>query len=140
TEVTIEWDGKEKTFAPIDSKGSSQPGGPRGSRATASSGGPGGGSAQMVTVGSEARPMGGHGDTGAFENLSEKERAKLQLKAEQKQGLLTEKEKSKKLLNRDAKKIQAKPGKDIAQKKKRNDDSKPKKKGTQGNIKKLTAK
>ena len=62
TEVTIEWDGKEKTFAPIDSKGSSQPGGPKGPRATASSGGrPGGGSAQMVAVGSERRPMGGRG-------------------------------------------------------------------------------
>jgi len=52
----------------------------------------------------------------------------------------TKKEKSKKLLKRDAEKIQAKPGKDIAQKKKRNDDSKPKTKDTQGKIKKLTAK
>ncbi|MCH7556471.1 MAG: hypothetical protein IIB56_03340 [Planctomycetes bacterium] len=61
TEVTIEWDGKEKTFAPIDSKSSSQPGGSRGSRgsrATASSGGPGGGRAEMVTIRSEGRPMG----------------------------------------------------------------------------------
>ena len=57
TEVTIEWDGKEKTFAPIDAKGSSQPGGPKGSRATASSGGPGGGRAEMVTIQSEGRPM-----------------------------------------------------------------------------------
>ncbi len=63
TEVTIEWDGKEKTFAPINSGGSSQPGGPRGSRATARSGGPGpgGGSAQMVAVGSAGRAMGGRG-------------------------------------------------------------------------------
>ena len=63
TKVTIEWDGKEKTFAPIDSKGSSQPGGPKGSRATAKGGGPGsgGGSAQMVAVGSERRAMGGRG-------------------------------------------------------------------------------
>jgi len=63
TEVTIEWDGKEKTFAPINSSGSSQPGGTRGSRATARGGrpGPGGGSAQMVAVGSERRPMGGRG-------------------------------------------------------------------------------
>ena len=30
TKVTIEWDGKETTFAPIDAKGPSQPGGPRG--------------------------------------------------------------------------------------------------------------
>ena len=61
TEATIEWDGKEKTFAPIDAKGSSQPGGPRGSRATARGGQPGGGSAQMVAVGSAGRPMGGRG-------------------------------------------------------------------------------
>jgi len=58
TKVTIEWDGKEKTFAPIDAKGSSQPGGPSGSKATvsSSSGGPAGGSAQMVAVGSAGRP------------------------------------------------------------------------------------
>ena len=43
-------------------------------------------------------------------------------------------------MKRDAEKIQAKPRKDIAQKKKRDDDSKPKKEGTQGNIKKLAAK
>jgi hypothetical protein len=61
TKVTIEWDGKEKTFAPIDSKGSSQPGGPRGSRATAKSSESKGGSAQMVAVGSSGRPMGGRG-------------------------------------------------------------------------------
>jgi len=51
-----------------------------------------------------------------------------------------EKEKSRKLLKRDAEKIQAKPRKDISQKKKRNDDSKPRKEGTQGIIKKLAAK
>lgn len=61
TKVTIEWDGKEKTFAPIDAKGSSQPGGPKGSRAVAKAGQPGGGSAQMVAVGSAGRPMGGRG-------------------------------------------------------------------------------
>jgi hypothetical protein len=68
TEATIEWDGKEKTFAPIDSKGSSQPGGPRGSRATARGSGPesGGGSAQMVAVGSAGRPMGGRGGMEGF--------------------------------------------------------------------------
>ncbi len=93
TEVTIEWDGKEKTFAPIDSKGSSQPGGPRGSRATASSGGPGGGSAQMVTIQSEGRPMvrpeggrgPGRGGMGGgmegmrerFQNMSEAERNRV---------------------------------------------------------------
>ncbi len=63
TQVTIEWDGKKKTFAPFDSGGSSQPGGPRGSRATARGGSarPGGGSAQMVTIRSEGIPMGGRG-------------------------------------------------------------------------------
>jgi len=94
TKVTIEWDGKEKTFAPIDSKGSSQPGGSRGSRATASSGGPGGGSAQMVAVGSEARPMvrpeggrvpdrGGMGGMGGrFQNMSgaDRDRARAEMR------------------------------------------------------------
>ena len=148
TQATIEWDGKKTTFAPIDSAGPTQPGGPRGSRAVAKAGQRGGGSAQMVAVGSEGRPMGGPGGKGALGNLSEKERAKLQLKAEQKQRLLTEKEKSKKLLKRnaeklltrDAEKIQAKQRKDMAQKKKQNDDSKPKKEGTQGKIKKMLAK
>ncbi len=57
TQATIEWDGKEKTFAPIDAKGPSQPGGPRSSRAAAKSSESKGGSAQMVTVGSAVRPM-----------------------------------------------------------------------------------
>jgi hypothetical protein len=63
TQVTIEWDGKKKTFSPFDAGGSSQPGGPRGSRATARGGSarPGGGSAQMVTIRSEGIPMGGRG-------------------------------------------------------------------------------
>jgi hypothetical protein len=63
TQVTIEWDGKKTTFAPFDAKGSSRPGGPRGSRPTARGGPPrpGGGSAQMVTIRSEGRPMGGRG-------------------------------------------------------------------------------
>ena len=82
TQVTIEWDGKKKTFSPMDAKSSSQPGGPRGSRATAR-GGParpeGGGSAQMVTVqsqgGSGGRPGGGMGSMmGRFQNMSEPER------------------------------------------------------------------
>ena len=61
-QVTIEWDGKNKTFSPMDAKSSSQPGGPRGrgSRAVAKAGQPGGGSAQMVAVGSDGlRGMGG---------------------------------------------------------------------------------
>jgi len=68
TEVTIEWDGKETTFAPINSGGSSQPDGPRDSRATARGGGPGpgGGSAQMVAVGSAGRAMGGRGGMEGF--------------------------------------------------------------------------
>jgi hypothetical protein len=57
TQVTIEWDGKKKFFAPLEAKGSSQPGGSRGSRSTASSGRPGGGRAEMVTIQSEGRPM-----------------------------------------------------------------------------------
>ncbi len=90
TKVTIEWDGKEKTFAPIDSKGSSQPGGPRGSRAVAKAGEPGGGSAQMVAVGSERRPMGGRGGMEGFmggmrerfQNMpeAERDRARAQMR------------------------------------------------------------
>ncbi len=72
TKVTIEWDGKEKTFAPIDSKGPSQPGGPRGSRAVARAGQPGGGSTQMVAVGSSGRPMGGRGGMEGFRRMSER--------------------------------------------------------------------
>jgi len=68
TQVTIEWDGNKKTFAPIDSAGPTQPGGPRGSRAVATAGQPGGGSAQMVAVGSASagRPMGGRGGMEGF--------------------------------------------------------------------------
>jgi len=68
TEVTIEWDGKEKTFAPINSSGSSEPGGPRDSRATVRGvgSGPGGGSAQMVAVGSAGSAMGGRGGMEGF--------------------------------------------------------------------------
>jgi hypothetical protein len=65
TEATIEWEGNKKTFAPIDAKGSSQPGGPKGPRATARTG-EAGGSAQMVAVGSEGRPMGRPGGRGVF--------------------------------------------------------------------------
>jgi len=90
TQVTIEWDGNKKTFAPLDATEPSQPGGPRDSRATVSSGGPGGGSAQMVAVGSEGRPMGRPevvrgpdpggmggfmgGMRGRFQNMSEADR------------------------------------------------------------------
>ncbi|MBC8468400.1 MAG: hypothetical protein H8D56_02920 [Planctomycetes bacterium] len=82
TQVTIEWDGKKKTFSPINSGESSQPDGPRGSRPTAGEGGPrpGGGNAQMVTVGSQGVPGGGPGGgfgremMERFQNLSEPER------------------------------------------------------------------
>ncbi len=57
TQATIEWDGKEKTFAPIDASEPSQPRGSRSSRATAKSSESKGGSAKMVTVGSAVRPM-----------------------------------------------------------------------------------
>jgi len=158
TEATIAWDGKEKTFAPIDAASPSQPGGPKAPRALAEGGKAGGGHTQMVAAGPQRRSYGG---TGAFGNLSDKERAKLQLKAEQKQRLLAEKgksrkllksdagqkqrllaekEKSKKLLKSDTKKIEAKQKKNMTQKTKRNGDGKPKKKGTQGNTKKLSAK
>jgi len=83
TEATIEWEGKETTFAPINSEDSSQPGGPRDSRAAARSGEAGGGSAQMVAVGSAGGPggggeFGGFGGQGGmrerFHNMSEAER------------------------------------------------------------------
>jgi len=69
TQVTIEWDGKKKTFSPINAGASSGPGGDqRGSRATARGGAPspGGGSAQMVTVQSQGGPTGGPGGMGGF--------------------------------------------------------------------------
>jgi hypothetical protein len=82
-QVTIEWDGKEKTFSPADAGNSSQPGGPKGSRETARGSGPAGGSAQMVAVGAERGP-GGRGDFSGlkvvemmkerFQNMSEPER------------------------------------------------------------------
>jgi len=82
TQVTIEWDGKEKTFSPIDAGGSSQPGGPKAPRAVTKGGGPGGGSAQMVTIQSQGRPTGGHGGgiekmKERFQNMSESERDKF---------------------------------------------------------------
>jgi hypothetical protein len=59
TQVTIEWDGKKKTFSPMDAEGSSQPGRPGGSRASARGGPPkrAGGSAQMVTIQAQGKPM-----------------------------------------------------------------------------------
>ena len=57
TEVTIEWDGNKKTFAPIEASEPSQPGGPRSSRAAAKSSESKRGSAQMVTIKAQGRPM-----------------------------------------------------------------------------------
>jgi len=80
TQATIEWEGKEKTFAPIDAEDSSQPGGPKDSRATARAG-EAGGSAQMVAVGSAGGP-GGVREFGAFmrerfQNMPEAERDRI---------------------------------------------------------------
>jgi len=84
TQVTIEWDGKKKTFAPFEAKGSSQPGGPGGSRASARGGPPGagGGSAQMVTIPLPGKPMSGSGDvikkmSKKFQNMSGADRDKF---------------------------------------------------------------
>jgi hypothetical protein len=78
TQVTIEWDGKKKTFSPMDAGGSSGPGG---SRASARGGppSPGGGSAQMVTIQSQGGAGGGPGGgmgpmMGRFQNMSEADR------------------------------------------------------------------
>jgi hypothetical protein len=71
TQVTIEWDGKKKTFSPMDSKSSSQPvrsGSSRGGSPKSS-----GGSAQMVAVGSD-------GLKGKGEKSQNKSDAKMQAK------------------------------------------------------------
>jgi hypothetical protein len=137
TEVKIEWDGREQLFSPISSsnpEGSGRSGSGRATRRKEIREG----AATMVVVG----PGGtGDGSTKAFGNLSEKERAKLQIKkAEQKQKLLTEKEKSKKLSKQYSEKIQTKQKKSIEQKKKSKGISKPKKEVTQGKIKKPAVK
>ena len=78
TEVTIEWDGNTKTFAPIDASEASQPGGPRSLRTAAKSSESKGGSAQMVAVGSAGRPMArpeggkGPGPGGDIEKMKER--------------------------------------------------------------------
>jgi len=77
--VRIEWDGREKAFAPMQAAGSSGPGGPRrGGPETASrtEGGPGAG-AEMVVVGPQGpgrREEGFRGMRERFENMSEEER------------------------------------------------------------------
>ena len=72
-QVTIEWDGKKKSYSPMDAKSSSQPGRPGGLRTTAKGGKPGKGSAQMVTVGSD-------GFKGKGEKSQNKSDAKMQAK------------------------------------------------------------
>jgi len=74
TQVIIEWEGKQKTFSPMNSKGSLQPGnsGRSSSSARASASKSGGGAAQMVTVGSGFRV-----NEGKFKNKS---KAKIQAK------------------------------------------------------------
>jgi hypothetical protein len=95
TEVTIEWDGKKKTFSPMDAGGSSQPSRPGGSRPTARGGPPrpggGGGSAQMVTVQSQGRPTGGPGGgmgsmMGRFQNMSEADRDRFRAEMEERRN------------------------------------------------------
>ncbi|MHC4103832.1 MAG: DUF3106 domain-containing protein [Planctomycetota bacterium] len=71
-QVTIEWDGKNKTFSPMDAKSSSQPGSSRAS-ARGKPARSAGGSAQMVAVGSD----GFKGKGGKSQNMSE---AKMQAK------------------------------------------------------------
>ena len=87
TQVTIEWDGKKKTFSPIDAGGSSPPGRPDDSRASARGGGsprPGGGSAQMVTVQSQGGPTGGPGGfLGGMRNMSEADRDRFRAEMQQ---------------------------------------------------------
>lgn len=134
TKVKIEWEGSEKIFAPISGSASEASGrlsrNTRMGRTTTRSG-----EAKMVVIGSETRGSGGHSGV-----LSEKERIKLQRKAEQK--LQAEKEKFRKLSKRDAEKIKAQQKKIAAQKKymapkkKRNGDSKSKKDVAQRKIKK----
>ena len=134
TNVKIEWDGREKVFAPI--------GGSIIETSERRSGRPRSGSttrrkeiraaeATMVVVGPEGKDPGGR-----FGSLSKKERAKLELKAEQKQKLQTEKEKSRKQSKSNTEKEQTKKKKDMTQKTKRNSNSKPKKETTQRKIKK----
>ncbi|NQT03426.1 MAG: hypothetical protein HQ580_15470 [Planctomycetes bacterium] len=134
TEVKIEWEGSEKVFTPMGGSNSEGPGQRFGSprmRRTAGRKAIRTGEAVMVVVGPEGSGSGSRGPSG---NLSEKERAKLQRKAEQK--LQAEKEKSRKQLKRDTEKVQAKKKKDTALKKKRYGDSKSKKETAPRKVKK----
>lgn len=59
TQVIIEWDGKQKTFSPMDAKDSSQPARSGHSRASARGGASksGAGTAQMVTIQASEKPI-----------------------------------------------------------------------------------
>jgi hypothetical protein len=90
TAVTIEWDGKKQTFSPMDAGGSSGPGGPGPSDRRGGPPSPGGGSAQMVTVQSQAMPPGGPGDgpgggmRGRFpSNMSDTDRERFRAEMQQ---------------------------------------------------------
>ena len=75
--VRIEWDGREKTFAPMQAAGSSGSGGPRSGRpemARRTEGGPGAG-ADMVVVGPGGRGMSDR--RGRFGNLSDEESSRM---------------------------------------------------------------
>jgi hypothetical protein len=90
TSVTISWDGKEKTFLPIQAKVAEGQGGPRGGAAAAGSGrdsdnkNENGGGAPRVTVRAEGPETGSNGRRGSgegftamrqrFENMSEEEK------------------------------------------------------------------
>ena len=89
TSVKIEWDGKEKVFAPIDAVVASAPGGPRRGEPAKEAAEAG---AKTVSVQLEVRPMFGRGDRGRggpgggpgfdamrerFQNMSEAERQRV---------------------------------------------------------------
>jgi hypothetical protein len=136
TEVKIEWDGRERVFSPIRGSNSEGAGRPWPGRTTR----------KKKIIDEEATlvvvgPKGtSDGSIKAFGNLSEKERAKLHKKAEQKQRLLTDKEKFKKPSKQDSEKTQAKHKKSIEQKRKSKGIRKPKKEIAKGKIKKPVVK
>lgn len=93
TEVKIEWDGKEKTFLPINAESSQPPGRPEPRQATASRGQTQEGRAQMVTVGPEAGPMpnrggieGPGGMRGRFQDMSDAERERFRAEMQERRA------------------------------------------------------
>ena len=131
TWVKIEWEGTQRTFAPMSASGSEEQGGPRRSRPDmrrtprrqkSRTAGP-----SMVVVGSG---VGGRGRKVGFAKLSKGE------KAEPKQKPLIGKGELKKLLKPAAAKKQASPKKDVAQAKKASGGTKAKKQTTEKKTKK----